>query len=155
MRRSDREITDISRILKVIAQCQVCRLAILADPVPYILPLNFGVLARDQALDLVFHGALEGTKYQLIQSAGKASFEMDCGHTLHSDVQRGYCTMSFASVIGSGPLSIIHDEASKAQALQALCDHYHPQGFTYNPAAISRTKVFKLTVETMTCKVKE
>ena len=42
MRRSDREITDEQELLHVISECDVCRLALNDEEVPYILPLNFG-----------------------------------------------------------------------------------------------------------------
>ena len=42
MRRSDREITDEQELLQVISECDVCRLALNDEEVPYILPLNFG-----------------------------------------------------------------------------------------------------------------
>lgn len=37
MRRSDREITDEQELLQVISECDVCRLALNDEEVPYIL----------------------------------------------------------------------------------------------------------------------
>lgn len=49
MRRHDREITDRNDILDIMKRASVVRLAFNSDPVPYILPLNFGleVLGQD------------------------------------------------------------------------------------------------------------
>ena len=42
MRRSDREIRDITEILAVIDRCKVCRLGFQDTNGVYIIPLNFG-----------------------------------------------------------------------------------------------------------------
>lgn len=43
MRRKDREITDFNEIMKIIDKCDTCRLALIDEEYPYIVPLNFGV----------------------------------------------------------------------------------------------------------------
>ena len=43
MRRKDREITDFDEMMKIIAKCDTCRLALFDDEFPYIVPLNFGM----------------------------------------------------------------------------------------------------------------
>lgn len=43
MRRKDREVTDLSEIIEIMKNCDVCRLALNDDGFPYILPLNFGM----------------------------------------------------------------------------------------------------------------
>ena len=64
MRRSDREIIDEQELLQVISECDVCRLALNDEEVPYILPLNFGEEVSDGRLYLYFHGAAEGSTSQ-------------------------------------------------------------------------------------------
>ena len=58
MRRSDREISEIHAIEKILAEASVCRLAMVDNGEPYILPLNYGY--RDGTL--YFHGAAHGRK---------------------------------------------------------------------------------------------
>lgn len=43
MRRSDREVTDFDEIVDIINKCDCIRLGFSSEPVPYILPLNFGI----------------------------------------------------------------------------------------------------------------
>ncbi|WP_347494349.1 hypothetical protein [Ruminococcus albus] len=38
MRRKDREVTDLSEIIEIMKNCDVCRLALNDDGFPYILP---------------------------------------------------------------------------------------------------------------------
>ncbi len=153
MRRSDREITNIDEIIKVMEECDVCRLALNDSDYPYILPLNFGMQIEDGKIVLYFHGATEGTKYSLIEKDNRASFEMDCSHELVSDYSRGYCTMEYKSVIGRGKIEMVPDD-EKYEALKLLVAHYHREEFPFSKAAIPRTKVFKLVVSQITGKVK-
>jgi len=152
MRRHDREITEFNQIIQIMEACQVCRLALHNGDYPYILPVNFGMAVDGTQVTLYFHGAREGTKYDLIRADPRASFEMDCETMLCSDRAAGNCTMSYRSVIGQGVLSFVIDEAEKIRALDILTAHYHPEGFAYDSAMIPATVVYKLTVERMTAK---
>ena len=84
----------------------------------------------------------------------RVSFEMDTKHKLQYYEEKGYCTMSYESVIGRGKIKILSED-EKINALKKLMRHYHKNEDTYfNPAAISRTLVYSLEVEEMTAKKK-
>ena len=151
MRRSDREITDINDMIRVMEKCDVCRLALNDGDYPYILPLNFGMQVIDGQITLYFHGATEGKKYNLFKQDNRASFEMDCAHRLVTDERTGNCTMEYESVIGRGKVEIVPEE-EKYEALCILMAHYHKEDFPFNQAMIPHTIVFKLMVEQMTGK---
>ncbi len=153
MRRSDREITEFRDIIAVMEKCDVCRIALNNNGYPYILPLNFGMSVIDDRIELYFHGAMEGTKYELIEKDNRASFEMDCGHRLATDHEQGNCTMEYKSVIGQGHMEILPDD-EKDRALSILMKHYHQEDFPYNKAVIPHTKVFRLVVENVTAKAR-
>ncbi len=151
MRRSDREIKDLSGIIDVMKRCDVCRLALHDGDYPYILPLNFGMAVEEGAITLYFHGALEGKKYELFEKDNRAGFEMDCSHRLVLDDEHGNCTMEYESVIGRGAVEIVPEE-EKYEVLCILMKQYRQEDFPFNPAVIPRTTVFKLTVESVTGK---
>lgn len=153
MRRSDREVTKFDDIVDIIRKCDVCRIALNDENYPYILPLNFGMEVKDKRIELYFHGAMDGTKYDLIQKDNRASFEMDCEHRLVTDKENGSCTMEYRSVIGQGHIEVLSDD-EKYEALCILMKHYHQEEFEFNKAVIPRTKVFKLVVESVTGKVR-
>lgn len=154
MRRTDREVTDLKEIRAIITQCDVCRLGLKDhDGYPYILPLNFGYKFDDDRTVLFFHSAAEGKKLELLAHDSKVAFEMDCNHRLHSDTDTRRCTMFYQSVMGRGRIVFITDEEEKLEALTILTDRYHPEGhFEFSTAAIPRTSVYKLVIESMTGK---
>lgn len=58
MRRKDREITDFDEMVKIIKECDACRIALNDEETgfPYIVPLNFGLDVEDERVYLYFHG---------------------------------------------------------------------------------------------------
>ena len=151
MRRADREIKDMDEIVRVMEQCDVCRLALHDEEYPYILPLNFGMQTDGGKIVLYFHGATEGKKYELIARDNRAAFEMDCSHKLVTDAAKGHCTMEYESVIGSGRIEMV-PENEKYRALCLLMQHYHKEQIPFDRSAMPRTAVFKLTVERLSGK---
>ena len=62
--------------------------------------------------------------------------------------------MAYESVIGKGRIYFL-EEKEKAEALQLIMDQYHHEKKAYfNPAAMERTAVYVLKVETVTGKRK-
>ena len=154
MRKSDREIKSKEEIIDIIKRCDVIRLAFNNGDYPYILPLNFGFEVKNDKVIFYLHSALEGTKVDIMKKDNRASFEMDTKHELQYYVEKGYCTMSYESIIGRGRIRILPED-EKMNALKKLMGHYHKSEDTYfNPAAISRTLVYSLEVEEMTAKRK-
>lgn len=151
MRRSDREVRQWKEILAIMEKCDVCRIALNNNGYPYILPLNFGMEEKDGKIELYFHGAMEGTKYDLMERDPRASFEMDCGHRLVTEPEKGSCTMEYESVIGQGRMEPVGDE-EREHALQVLMKHYYKGAFPLSGPVMSHTRVFKLTVEELTAK---
>ena len=80
---------------------------------------------------------------------------MDTDHDLYSDREKGYCTMNYSSIMGKGVVEYVTDQHEKFKALTVMTDKYHTKHFEFNPKAIPRTRVFKLTVTSMTAKHKE
>jgi len=153
MRRSDREVKEFKDIVTIIEKCDVCRIALNNNGYPYILPLNFGMTVKGDIIELFFHGAIDGTKYDLIKKDNRASFEMDCEHKLVTEIERGNCTMEYESVIGQGHIEMLSDD-EKYDALCTLMKHYHKEEFLFNKAVMPHTKVFKLVVEKVTGKIR-
>ena len=131
MRRKDREITDFNEIIEIVKKCDVCRLALKDDDLPYIIPLNFGMNIENNQLVLYFHGALEGKKIELMKQDPRATFEMDCNHQFILYEERMSCTMGYESVIGHGTIEFIEAD-KKYEALKILMRQYHSEDFQFN-----------------------
>lgn len=150
MRRRDREITDQEEIADVMSRCEVLRLGINTPTVPYLLPVNFGM--EPDGMTLYIHGALEGTKYDLLAADPWVSFEMDCAHELVLDEAGHSCTMNYESVIGWGEIIELTEEPDKRHGLDRIMAQYHKEDFPYDGRVIGRTRVLCLRVRERTAK---
>ena len=110
MRRADRQVTDKDEIIKILEKCEVCRLALAVDNIPYIVPMNYGYQYADGKLTLFFHSAKEGKKLGLIAQNPLACFELDCSHRLVEADEACKYTMEYESMIGTGKISFCREK---------------------------------------------
>ena len=155
MRRKDRELVDIMKILSVMQQCQVCHLAFYDEGYPYIIPMNFGLDYKDGHISLYFHGAKEGHKH-LLQKNNHVAFSMEVTHGIMTGPQVGACecTMEFESVCGTGIIEYI-PEGEKIQALQKILEHYQiteGEEYHFHKEIVPSLSVLKLHVHSVTGK---
>lgn len=150
MRREDRRIVDDTQIAAIISRAQVLRLALNTDTVPYILPVNFGM--EPDGMTLYIHGAMTGTKYELIARDNRASFEVDVTEGIALDEVHRECSMAYVSVIGWGYLEELMGEEEKRRALDRIMTHYHAEHFPYSDQPLPRTRIFCLRVRERTAK---
>lgn len=125
MRRKERELQELSDILAVIDECEVCRVAFFDDEFPYLIPFSFGVEEEEGKITLYFHCAPVGKKLDLIRKNNRVAFEMDCATELVLGKKACDCTTHFKSVCGTGVISFV-EEAAKREACTAIMEHYQP-----------------------------
>lgn len=150
MRRTDRQVTDPAEIAEMMSRCEVLRLAINTETVPYILPVNFGM--EPDGMTLYIHGANEGTKYTWIEKDNRVSFEMDCSLALELNADDHECSMCYESVIGWGYVDELLEEGEKRHALQRLMHQYHAEDFPFSDKPLPRTRILRLRVVERTAK---
>lgn len=119
MRRSDRAIVKKEEIENILLSCKVCRLAMIENNQPYIVPLNFGYTWDDELI-LYFHGAKQGRKIDAMKINKEVCFEMDCDHELiPGDYATDY-SYGYRSIIGYGKISFKETMEEKRKALEVL-----------------------------------
>ena len=92
-------------------------------------------------------------KMDLIRQTGYAAFEMDAGYRLQGGEQACDYTAAFQSVIGEGAAAEVEDPAEKELGLNAVMNQITGKDrWTYGPAMLEAVGVFRLEVETLTCK---
>jgi len=151
VRRKELETTDRTEIEAIIAEAEVCRLAMCDGNQLYMVPLSFGY--SDNVL--YFHSATEGRKLQVLSKNPRVCFEMD----VDVDVKRGDSAcefgMNYRSVIGFGTARIIDDTVQKTAALDLIMKHYKGSPEEYPEALLNVMKVIEVEIESMTGKKSE
>jgi len=153
MRRKDREITDRAVIRDIIVHSGICRIGMIAEGMPYIVPLNHGLVEQGNHMTLYFHSAHEGKKLDAIRINPHVCFEMDCGHALVGEGDIG-CKYSYAyqSVMGEGVMTFVEDEAEKAAGLAAIMHTQTGRAFSFTPEQAKAVAVLRLDVTKLSAK---
>ncbi len=148
MRKAEREIKDRKELEDVIRRAEVCRLAMVDDGEPYIVPMNFGY--RDGYL--YFHCAREGRKLDVLRKNPQLCFELEADVHLVRGEKACRWSTSYESVIGWGTAAISLDERDVKEGLEVLMSHYTEGPFEFDLRSLSLTAVVKVKVERMTGK---
>ncbi len=148
MRKAEREITEREELERVILKADVCRLGMVDEGEPYIVPLNFGF--RDDVL--YFHSARQGRKLDIIRRNPLVCFELESDVHLVPGDKPCRWTSSFRSVIGWGRASVVLDEVGVKEGLEVLMEHYAPGPYEFDPSSLSLSAIIRVKVERMSGK---
>ena len=155
MRRTDREVRDISDILAIVEGARVLRLGLYDGEYPYIVPLHYGYEYADGTLTFYMHSAREGRKLDLIRRDGRAFIELDSDEALISggDAACAYGA-SFASVMGRGEAVLVADADEAVRGLKLLMKHQTGRDFDMTPAMASAVQVIRVRLLDFTAKAR-
>ena len=164
MRRKDREITGRENIEPILRACKTCRVAMIADGAPYVVPLNFGYTWDDDGrlvkvegdpenpfdgLTLYFHSGLKGKKIDALRADPRVCFELDTeqGVTGEGDIACRY-SFAFSSIVGYGSMEFAKTPDEKRKGFDVIMQHQTGKGgWTYTDAALSVTEVMRVRAE--------
>ena len=149
MRRSDKEITDKSILESIINSAQVCRIGLVDNDFPYVIPMSFGY--KDDCLYL--HSALEGKKIDLIQQNNNVCFEIDIDYEMvTADVPCRF-TAKYRSVIGFGRAYFLETVVEKVDAFTVMVEHYGGKvSSAFALDGLQKVAVIKVEIDSMTGK---
>ena len=148
MRRKEKQIMDMNEVAQILEQAQVCRLAMVDQGRPYVVPLNFGF--RDGSL--YFHSAPEGRKIDVLKADPHVCFEVDELVKIKKAPQACDWGVSFKSVIGTGTARMLETPAEKKTGLDIIMAHYSGRAFDYPDEVLAKTAVIQVIIHEMTGK---
>jgi uncharacterized protein len=176
MRRKDRQIEDLSlsglsrtesansdtprvglfghptsAVRHILEKADVCRIAMCADNVPYVVTMNFG-FGKDGS-SLYFHSAYEGKKINILKKNNLVCFQVDIDHEFFLHTVSCGCSMAYQSVVGMGRISFVSDSSEKLEALQAIMTHYtNKSDHVFREELVKRTMILRLDIEEISAK---
>lgn len=151
MRRSDLEMIDAQEIEDVISEARFCRLAMVDEGIPYVVPMCFGY----EDGKLFFHSAVAGRKLDIIRRNGLVCFEITAEAEVLLAAAADGGGVRYRSVIGTGTARIVEDPDEKEHALQVLSRHYFGHDIDLPDAAARRTVAIEVRIDSMTGKRNE
>ena len=153
MRRKDREVTNLTEILKIVDEAKILHLGMMEQEYPYVVPMHFGYEYVENKLVFYLHCAKEGHKLDVLKENPHVCVELETGVKLVSggEVPCQYGA-AFASVIGRGKAEIVEDEQEKIHGLKLLMENQTQRAFEMNEAMAATVAVIKVTVDEFTAK---
>jgi len=149
LRRADKEIADRGEIDKILRKATVCRLGLVDNAIPYVVPLSFGY----EGNTLYFHSAHEGKKVGLLKRNAAVCFEFDVDvEPVRSETSCGW-TMRYRSVIGSGTASFVEDPGAKSAALETIMRQYTDGPYEFPEEMLRKIAVIKVVIGEISGKV--
>ena len=148
MRRKEKEVKNKSQLEAIIKNARVCRLAMIDQDTPYIVPLNFGY----QDGVLYFHSAAQGRMIDLLKMNPNVCFEMDELISLKKAKQACDWGAAFKSIVGTGRAGFVESMDEKKKALDIIMAQYSGRSFDYPDEMLEKTSVIKVKIKEMTGK---
>ncbi len=149
MHRKEKQIADRETIDAVITDCDFMHLALARDNEPYIVPLNFGYDRRW----LYLHTASRGRKIDFFEANPRVCFAFERQvEIIPHDTRPCKWSCAFESVIGSGTISELTDAQDKSHGLRHIMRHYSTQEWTFDPAVVQKTRVWRIEIQKLTGK---
>lgn len=145
MSRSDRRISDREQIDGIIRRCKVCRVGLLVDGRPYVVPLCFGY----DGDSVYFHMSRKGKKMAGLTMNRNVCLEWDLpGDVIESSEPCGW-SMSFESVIAYGSVVFLQSDDAKRDGLNFIMQQYADKNakWSFPIEKLEKTIVLKVQLD--------
>ena len=148
MRKKEKEVTGIEEIEEIIKKAEICRIGLVDDDEPYIVPVCFGY----EGNTLYFHSAPEGRKIDLIKKNNRVCFEIDTDVEIVSAEKPCGWTVRYRSVIGVGRAVILEKNEEKRHGLNVIMRQYSGNTPGLEFEKLDLASVIKIEIEHIAAK---
>jgi len=149
MRKKEKEVADARIINDIFATAEVCRIAMVDDGEPYVVPLNFGY--RDNTLYI--HSAGAGRKIDILKRNSRVCFEIEGASAIIKHAEPCHWGTKSRSLIGYGRVEIVTDFQEKKRGLDIILAHYgKTDQNVYDEKQLRAVVILRISIESVTCK---
>ncbi len=149
MRRSDKRIEDQKLMETILKKAMVCRIALIDEDKPYIVPMNYGY--KDNCIYL--HSASEGRKIDILKRNNSVCFEIEYETELLKAENPCNFGMKYYSIIGWGKAVFIEEYNEKIKALDVVMQKYAPGMISeYDENLLNLLSILRIEIDELTGK---
>ena len=155
MTKREREITDPNKIDEIINDCKYLHLGLVDDGMPYVVPLNYGVVKdpSDGHYIIYLHGANKGRKLDVIRKNPNCCFTMERNVEPFEGRMACQYGMVYECIMGTGLVHIIDDPKEKILSLKALmATQTGKEDFEFDERMVSIVSVMRIDVKELSAK---
>ncbi|WP_455538517.1 pyridoxamine 5'-phosphate oxidase family protein [Terrisporobacter sp.] len=124
MKRKDREVKDLDTIKDFVSKCQVVRIGMCCDNIPYVVPLNYGFEFEGDNLILYCHCSNTGKKLDILSKNPNVFIEIDNEYNLIKGDTPCEYGFEYFSVMSHGKVEFVHNIYDKIHGLNKIMEHY-------------------------------
>ncbi len=149
MRKQNQEIKDTQIIEEILSKSEICRVAMIDDGEPYLLPFNYGY--KDNCIYI--HSAPAGKKIDILKKNNRVCFEIEYKAEVVKHADPCKWATRYRSVIGYGDIEIITDTKQKKAGLDIIMAHNGKTGeHIYQEKQVDAMFILKLNITSVTGK---
>ena len=149
MRKANLEIKDKSILEEILTNSRICRLGMIDNGLPYVLPFNFGYSENC----IYIHSAPEGKKIYLLKENPMVCFEVEQQADIIEDEVACKWSTLYRSVVGYGNVEIVTDFEEKLNGLEIIMKQHGATGkLDFEIKEVDFIVILKLSITTMTGK---
>ena len=149
MRKANQEITDKSIIEEILKQSAICRIGMIDNGLPYVLPFNYGY--KDNRIYI--HCAVAGKKIDILRKNPVVCFEIEGKAELVKNDKACKWATTYRSIVGYGTVEIITDFFQKQKGLEIIMAHNGaPELTDFNSKQINSMLILRLEIKRLAAK---
>jgi nitroimidazol reductase NimA-like FMN-containing flavoprotein (pyridoxamine 5'-phosphate oxidase superfamily) len=149
MRKANQEITDKPVLEEILKQAHICRLAMIDNGIPYILPFNFGYHENC----IYIHSAPAGKKIDILKVNPLVCFEVEQKAEIITDEIACKWSTLYRSVVGYGNVEIVTGFDEKIRGLEIIMKQHGATGNQhFVPKEVEFIVLLKIAISSMTGK---
>lgn len=156
LRRKDRTIKDVNTIKTIVSKCQVVRVAMCKDNVPYLVPLNYGYVFKDGGeLILYCHCSTSGKKLDILEENQNVFIEIDNKKNIIDDDTPCEFDFEYFSIMSPGKVEFVHNIYDKIHGLNKITEHYTSKDNNneFKNEALNKIFLLKITCTNLSAKI--
>jgi len=143
MRRKEKQVSDISVLHNVIYNAKICRIGLVNDNLPYVIPMSFGF----DGTYIYFHSAISGEKVEILKKNNHVCIEFEHNISIIEHEKPCNWGADYLTVVVHGTAEIMVDPAKKSYGLNQIISHYKvgTQEYLFSDEELKTVLVYKIT----------
>ncbi|KUO65455.1 MAG: hypothetical protein APF84_13300 [Gracilibacter sp. BRH_c7a] len=144
MRRKDKQVFDKEILHGVINNAIVCRVGMVKDDRPYVIPLNFGFDGNY----IFFHSATSGQKVDILKKNNYVCIEFEQDIEIIEDEKPCGWGAGYLTVVIHGMAELINDLNEKRYGLSQIVNHYKTseEQYQFTDEELKTVLVYKVSM---------
>lgn len=152
MRRKEKQVFETELLHSVINNATVCRVGLVQDNRPYVIPLSFGF----NGTHIYFHSASIGEKVEILKINNNVCVEFEQDISIIENNKPCEWSARYFTVVVHGTAKLVVNPDEKKYGLNQILGHYKARGGDQNiftDEEVRPVLVYKVTVKEIIGKI--